>query len=191
MGYQLPFIIIAIAEGVIGILLLFLSIRLSKKNKQYKELLLQYKKTTRENELDEKIKNEYYILNKADEDWNVVPYDVKFHDEKKVIKQDTICVNLCYEGKLATSRYMVDITDEVYIGRSRTNSITLNEDDIDEKHIRLIKQKNELYAQVISKTHMTKLKRGKDEYQLNDLPVRINDGDTLCFDKSTLRINMF
>ncbi len=187
---QYFYIGLIIVEAVIIISLFVANIRTKKRNNRYKELLSQYKKSVREEQLDAKLQNEYHIANKYISDVEVVPYSVEYHEESKVEPIDAVCAHLIYHGNIATRKYAVSIIDEAYLGSDKTNKICINEADIDSKHLRLMKQGKELYIQKVSNNYKAVLIRGKQRYNLEDVPVKINQGDVIEFKDSTMEIGI-
>lgn len=181
-------VIIILAIGVVA--LLIANIKTKKNNNEYKENLSLYKKSVREEHLNKKLMNEYHQMDKYVSDTTIVPYEVEFHEEYKVEKLDAICVQLIYEGNLATRKYMVNVENQAYLGSDRSNKVCIAEKDIDRKHILFIKQGQELYIQNISAELPAVLKRGKQQYTLTDLPVKVNNGDILEFKESTMKIGL-
>lgn len=183
-------IIFLACEIVIAVLLTIFNIRLSVKNKQYKKMLSLYKDRIREEYLDSMLHNECYIVEKAKDDINVVPYEVEFQEEKKVEKKDAICVHFECVGSLSTRKYVVNIEDEFYIGRAKSNGIVLKEQGIDDKHIHFIRQNNDLYVQNVSSSLGIQLFRGKRQYDLSSTPIRLNDGDVLRIQDMVIKIKL-
>ncbi|MBR3598876.1 MAG: hypothetical protein IKL53_03260 [Lachnospiraceae bacterium] len=181
-------VIIILAIGVVA--LLIANIKTKKNNNEYKENLSLYKKSVREEHLNKKLMNEYHQMDKYVSDTTIVPYEVEFHEEYKVEKLDAICVQLIYEGNLATRKYMVNVENQAYLGSDRSNKVCIAEKDIDRKHILFIKQGQELYIQNISAELPAVLKRGKQQYTLTNLPVKVNNGDILEFKESTMKIGL-
>lgn len=191
MRVQLPYLIPIVAELIVIVVLITNNIRLGKKNKKYKGMLSRYKEKLRENRLDAMIKNVYHSVDKSVEDWNNVPYEVEFHEEKKAAAIDAVCVHLEYDGSLSTRKYVVNIVDELYLGHAKTNGVVLSEPDIDERHVKFIKQGKELYMLRVTNNVEVMLLRGKDRYSLTDVPIKVNDGDVLEFQNSNMKINLF
>lgn len=181
-------VIIVLAIGVVA--LLIANIKTKKKNNEYKEKLSLYKKSIREEHLDKKLQNEFHQVDKYVSDTTVVPYEVEFHEEYRVEKLDAICVHLIYEGNLATRKYMVNVENQAYLGSDKSNKVCIAEKDIDRKHILFIKQGQELYIQNVSAELPAVLKRGKQQYNLTNLPVKVNHGDVLDFKESSMKIGL-
>ena len=191
MGYQTPYILLAVAQAVIIIILIWIIARLNKKQKNFKRILSQYKMTVREDKLDMLLQNEYNRKDKALQDVTNAPYEIEFHDEEFTERLNAVCTHLEYKGGICTKKYIVNITDELYLGHAKTNGIVLNEQDIAKQHLKFIRQGKELYVQGLAAEYKTILVRGKTRYTLTDVPVKINDGDKLQFADSYLIVNLF
>lgn len=185
---QYFYIGLIVVEAIVIIALLVANIKTKKRNKNFKEMLSWYKKSVREEQLDAKLQNQYHTVDKSLNDSGVVPYQVEFNEDFKVEKIDAICVHLTYKGNYYTKKYVVNILDEAYLGSDKTNKICIDDEGIDSKHIRFIKQGRELYVHSISSSFKTGLLRGKKKHSLSEAPVRVNDGDVLEFKDSTLEI---
>ena len=187
---QYFYIGIIIAEAVIIVSLIVANIITKKKNKRYKEMLSQYKRSVREEQLDAKLQNEYHHVDKSISDIEAVPYSVEFHEESKVEPIDAICVHLVYHGNISTKKYVINVMDEAYLGSDKTNKVCINEDEIAGKHLRFMKQSKELYIQNVSEQYRATLLRGKQKYVLTDIPVKVNHGDIIKFKDSTMEIGI-
>lgn len=181
-------IIVLICEIVIAVVLLIINIRQSAKNKRYKKMLSLYKDRVREEFLDTMLHNEYYIFN--NESANIAPYEIEFQEEKKAEKKDAICVHFECIGSLSTRKYVVNIEGEFFIGRAKTNGIVLKEQGIDNRHIHFIRQNNDLYVQNESSSFGMQLLRGKQQYNIGDTAVRINDKDVLQTGDTVIKIRL-
>lgn len=190
MNLQLLFILIMIAQFIVIIFLIVLNVKLNKKNKKTTNIIKTYKARLREDELDEAIHNEHFIMDKSVRDWKNVAYETEFTDEDKVRISDSICVHLECEGRLAKRKYLINIKDELYLGKDKTNGVVLEEPDIDKKHVHFVRQGNEMYIQNLSTNFPVLLVRNKSKYGLTDVLVKINDGDTLEFKESKVLINL-
>lgn len=187
---QYFYIGLIIVEAIIILTLILANIRTKKKNNHYKEMLSQYKKSVREEQLDAKLQNEYHQVDKSLSDIEVTPYSIEFHEESKVEPIDAICVHLTYHGNIATRKYVINVMDEAYLGSDKTNKVSINEEDIDRKHLRFIKQGKELYIQNVSESYIATLVRGKQRYTMTEIPVKVNHGDVLNFKDSKLEIGI-
>lgn len=191
MGYQTPFILLAVAQAIIIIVLIWIIVRLNKKQKNFNRILSQYKMAVREDKLDMLLQNEYNRKDKAVQDVSNAPYEIEFHDEEYTEKLNAICTHLEYRGGICTKKYIINIIDELYLGHARTNGIVLNEQDIAKQHLKFIRKGKELYVQCLALDYTTVLVRGKTRYTFAEAPVKINDGDKLQFADSCLIVNLF
>lgn len=189
-GLNLINIGVLLIELIVIIILLIRNIKLKSRNKSYKETLSKYKDKVREDNLDALITNEHYVVNKYLDDEKQMPYEIIFHEEKQVEHQNVICVHIEHESEIANRKYIINIKDEMYVGKKQGNAIVINEVNIADKHFRLFKKDNELYIQKLAEQSI-KLKRKKNIYELNESPVKINSGDIIKFEKSEFTINLF
>ena len=190
MGTQLPYIIIMIVQFIIIVVLIITDIRLNKKNKKNKALITNYKEKLREDELDAAIMNACYKQDKAVNDWKNTPYSVDFEDEKKVRTTNAICVHLECQGRLANRKYIINIKDELYLGKAKNNGVIFDEVGVDKKHIHFVRQFGELYVQNVSQNMPAVFVREDSKYELTDVLVKVNDGDRIEFEDSFVRINL-
>lgn len=187
---QMPFIIIMLAEALVIVFLIILNVRLNKKNKKSNEFLIAYKEKLREDELDEAIGNPYYKQDKSDNDWKNTPYEIEFKDEENIRTTSAICVHLQCIGRLVTKKYIINISDELYLGRGKHNGVVFDEKDIDQKQIHFVRQQGELYIQNISSKVSALFVRNDTRYELTESLVKLNDGDRLQFQESEIIINL-
>ena len=190
-GINMINLIVLLVELVLIIVLLIKNLKLKKYNKNYKETLSKYKDKVREDNLDALIANEHYVVDKYMDDEKQLPYEIVFHEEKQMEHQDVICVHIEHESEIANRKYIINIKDEMYVGRKAGNAIVINEVNIADKHFRLFKKDNELYIQKLVVDQSIKLKRKKNIYELTDSAVKINSGDVIRFEKSEFTINLF
>lgn len=190
MNGQLIYIIIMLAEAAVIVGLIITNVKLSKKNKHNVSLLDNYKEKLREDELNESIKNEYYKQDKYENDWKNIPYDEVFEEEEHVRTRDAICVHFECISRIATSKYIVNITDELYLGRAKSNGIVFEEEDIDQKHVHFVRQNGKVYVQSLSDKMPVTFVRQDTKYELGDSLVMINDGDELLFSNSRVKITL-
>lgn len=190
MDGQALYILIMLLEAVIIIFLITLNVKLNKKNKTNDILLGNYMEKLREDELDEKMRNEFYRQNKYDSDWKNIPYETIFEDEKNVRKRDAICVHLDCVSRVATRKYIINVTDELYLGRAKTNGVVFEEQDVDQKHIHFIRRDGKLFVKNISDKMPVIFMRKDVKYELTDSYVQLNDGDELLFDSSRVIITL-
>ena len=190
MGGQIPFIIIMLVEMAIIIFLIIFNVRLNKKSKNNNVLLTAYKNKVREDELDEAIKNEYYKQDKSEADWKNTPYEVEFNEEDSVTTTSAVCMHLKCIGRLVTKKYLINVCDELYLGRSRNNGVIFDENDIAQRQLHFVRQFGELYIQNISTDNPVVFVRKNNRYELTDILVKLNDGDELEFQKSRIIINL-
>lgn len=151
-------------------------------------MLSLYKDRVREEFLDSMLNNEYNIC--ENENLNVVPYEIEFQEEKTAEKKDAVCVHFECVGSLSTRKYIVNIEDEFYIGRAKSNGIVLKEQGVDDKHIHFIRQNNDLYVQNVSLSMKTEIRREKEKYNLSSTPIRVNDGDVLRMGDVVVKIRL-
>lgn len=190
MSGQLPFIIIMLAEAIIIIFLIVLNVKLNKKNKKNNSLLSTYKEKVRDDELNEAIKNQYYKQNKAENDWKNVPYEVEFTEEEDVRAANAICVHLECIGRIATKKYLINVDDELYLGRSKSNGVVFDEEDIAWKQLHFVRKEGNLYIQNISVENQAVFIRKNSKYELTDVMVKVNDGDAIEFKDSRIVIKL-
>lgn len=188
MNGQLLYIIIMLVEAIIIVFLIATNVKTSKKNKQTNRFLNNYKEKLREDELDDKIKNEYYKQNKYENDWKQIPYETVYDEEKNVRTRDAICVLIECVSRVATKKYLINITDELYLGRAKSNGIIFEEDDVDQKHIHFIRQDGRIYVHSISEKKPVSLVRKDAKYELSESLVMINNEDELLFEDSRVVI---
>lgn len=190
MGGQLPFIIIMLVEAAVIIFLIISNVRLNKKNKGDNRVLTVYKEKLREDELDEAIKNPYFKQDKSELDWKKTPYEVEFNDEKDIRTADAVCIHLQCIGRLVTKKYIININDELYLGRSKNNGVVFDEQDIDQKQIHFVRKLGELYIANVSVDVPVVFVRKDSRYELTDVLVKVNDGDELLFEESRIIISL-
>lgn len=190
MEGQLPFIVIVLIEAVVIIFLIISNIRLNKKNKGNDKVLTVYKEKLREDELDEAIKNPYYKQDKSEADWKKTPYEVEFKDEEDVRTADAVCVHLQCTGRLVTKKYLINISDELYLGRSKNNGVIFDEEDVDQRQIHFVRKSGELYIANVSADVPVVFVRKDSRYELTDVLVKVNDGDELLFKESRIVISL-
>lgn len=190
MEGQISFIVIMLVELAIIIFLIIFNIRLNKENKKSNTLLTVYKDKLREDELNEAIKNQYYRQDKAKKDWKNTPYEVEFNDEDNIRTTSAVCMHLKCIGRLVTKKYLINVNDELYLGRSQNNGVIFDEKDIDLKQIHFVRQSDELYIQNISVDVPVVFIRKNSRYELTEVLVKVNDGDELEFQESRIIINL-
>lgn len=190
MNGQLLYIIIMLLEAAVIVGLIITNAKLSKKNKQTDSLLSNYKEKLREDELDESIKNEYYKQDKYENDWKNIPYEETFEEEAHVRTRDAICVHFECISRISSSKYIINIMDELYLGRAESNGIVFEEEDVDQKHIHFVRQNGRVYVQSISDKMPVTFVRQDTKYELGDSLVMINDGDELLFKNSRVVITL-
>ena len=190
MNGQLLYIIIMVVAAAIIVGLIITNVKLHKKNKSNTEMLYTYKEKLREDELDDNIRNEYYKQDKYENDWKNIPYETTFEEEQEVRTRDAVCVHFECISRVATRKYLVNVTDELYLGRAKTNGIVFDEQDVDQKHIHFLRQKGKLYVQCISDKMPVIFVRQDSRYELTDSLVMVNDGDQLVFKDSRVVITL-
>lgn len=187
---QLPFIIIMVGEALVIIFLIIMNVRLNKDNKNNDSFLSAYKEKLREDELDAAIGNPYHKPDKAKNDWKNAPYDVEFKDENAVRTTSAICMHVVCIGRLVTKKYIINVYDELYLGRAKQNGIVFDEMDIDQKQIHFVRQQGELYIQNVSSNNPAVFIRNDAKYELTDSLVKLNNGDKLKFRDSLVVIHL-
>ncbi|MDD6327669.1 MAG: hypothetical protein Q4D54_06240 [Eubacteriales bacterium] len=190
MEGQLLYILIMLVEAAIIVFLIALNVKLNKKNKANNKMLGNYMDKLREDELDEKMRNEYYPQNKFESDFKNIPYETIYEDEKDVRTLDAICVHLACISRVATRKYIINVTDELYLGRAKTNGVVFEEQDVDQKHIHFLRKDGNLFVQNVSESMPAIFVRKDVKYELTESYVQLNDGDELLFDSSRVMITL-
>lgn len=190
MDGQMPFIITTLVEAAVIIFLIIWNVKLNKRNKTNDKVLTVYKEKLREDELDEAIKNPYYKQDKSENDWKKVPYEVEFRDEENVRTTDAVCVHLQCTGRLVTKKYIINIHDELYLGRSKSNGVIFDEEDVDQTQIHFVRKSGELYISNVSEDVPVVFVRKDSRYELTDVLVKVNDADEILFQESRIIISL-
>lgn len=190
MNGQLLYIIIMVVEALVIVGLIVANVKLSKKNNKNTELLYTYKEKLREDELNDSIKNEHYKQDKYENDWKNIPYETVFEEEERVRTRNAICVHFACVSRVATRKYLINIEDELYLGRAKTNGLVFDEQDVDQKHVHFVRQQGRLYVQNISGKLPVIFVRQDSRYELTDSLVMVNDGDQLVFGDSRVVVTL-
>ena len=170
-----------IALMVLVLIGLIVAIVLLKRSQRKKELLARaYSEKMREEELDERLRNKAKRTG-AD---SKKPYEIRYGQEDpqesvEHMNADAIKVHLIVRSGSQERKYMVNIKDELFIGKSETNGIILDEPTVSGTHCCLVNYGGELYVTDMGSTNGTQLQRKSKEVSVGEKPIRIQSGDTI------------
>ena len=177
-----------IYEIILVGMLFFLNIKLRKRNKNKLEQLSLQRDKTREDDLDAALRNNLYEEGQVKATKSNKPYEIDFHEniEKQNRSEHEISVQIEEIGNLSKRKYVVNVQDELSIGRGLDNGIVISDMNIGKRQCRLLNMERSLCIQRTEANIPMTLLRKKKRYTLNQDIVKLNDGDSLAVGQTTL-----
>lgn len=178
-------------EGIILGFLIGRFIKLRRQKKRVAEMNAQQKDKAREDQLDQLLKNRLYQGAPDKAMQNNMAYDVTFHEERKVNDKQSegIALQVIEQGKLATRKYIIFVSDFITIGHGGENGLVLNDLKVAKQQCRIIRKQKDLYIQILEETHPVKLRRKRNAMQLTKSAVQLLDNDFIELGETILNIH--
>ncbi len=173
-----PLVIILLILILVGIILF--AVYRNRKKKRRNAIENAYRQKMREEELDRMIRNTAKkptpVPNK--------PYETSYQQETgeglfsnsggAVVK-----AHIIVQSGSTTKKYVVNISDELRIGKSDSNGIVIDEKWISETHCCFVNHEGTLYVHDMGSTNGTELIRKKQRVRLDNQEVKVMNGDEI------------
>ena len=182
---NLPFsdqhmIMAELAAIVVCVIILVIHGRRKKRARQIAEV---YIKKQREENLTDRIKNS----DMKDAGLNFQPYEVSYREpvngganpELLNVRTSSIRLQLILTTEMATKKYLLDLEDEIKIGRRENSDIVVDDKRVSASHCVLINRAGDVFAADLNSSNGTVLQRHTGKVQLGTNPVKILDSDRL------------
>ena len=184
-------VIVAVSVGLIVVFGLILILG-SRRNAKQKELQMILTRKKQEEDLVQKLKNKDGETNLIQEH----PYEITYEagdqssDNNTEISDSTtaVRVQLILKTSLAKKKYVLEIRDCIFIGRSKDNGIVLEDKNVSSKHCVLLNRGGEIYVQDLDSTNGTGLSRKKSFIQVGANPTKLKSKDVLIIAENEIEI---
>lgn len=181
---------VTLCEVLVIILLIFILIWQSKRNKDIQERKNISNAKLRNAQLEEKLKNPE---NKEELHRQSSPFEVQYMqnapDRTGAVPEFQVEIEVHTETSV--QRYLFDLEQEVTIGREPVNDLVINDISATQNGCGILVKNHSVYVKCQNTSTPVYIRRGRRTHLVKDQMVKLQSKDILTIGKTDLRISLY